>query len=333
MKNMARYSKINRCLKFIMASTFWCCVINYAGAEGILLDENTIKTVIETGLNPQRWQAPDWPNYKWPSGTNRWIAGEATLEINGDENGSLAEIVGKAAYSDAGSIYFGKNTLINNLDTPQKLTTSSYSKSISNSVTTSTTRGWKIGNKVTVKGGIEIPFISKGEVAVEVSGEYNSSSTDSKTITTVETYTIPPQTIELKPHEEVIVSVYLAQSRATGKYRSYQYANGNASVPFRSFTDKNIPSYWQSTNSIYNYLKYSSWLPGELIGITDDQIKKIKVFSEGSFVANAGVEFNVVITPVDRVTGKVKTTEAIILKAKPLNLKNSRTAGSGIRFW
>lgn len=333
MEKIKNYPLIQLSLRCLIASFVSVCWFNQAHAEGVLLDENTIKNVIESGFAPQRWKAPDWPNYKWPLGTNRWVASEVILDVSSDENGSLAEITGKIDYSALDSVYFGKNTLENNLDTPQKLTTSSYTKSITNSVTTSTTNGWKIGSKVTVKGGVNIPFVSKGEVAIEVSGEYNSSSTNSQTTSISETYTIPAQTIELKPHEKVVVSVYLAQSQATGKYRAYQYASGTASVPFRSFTDKNIPSYWQSSNSIYNYLKYSSYLPDSLIGISDEQTKKIKVFSEGTFVAKAGVEFNVVITPIDRSSGRLQNSSARVITVRPMIVKNSLNTGSGIRFW
>lgn len=333
MKKISKYPLTQLSLKYLTLGFVSICGFNPVYAESVLLDENAIKNVIESGFSPQRWVAPDWPTYKWPTGTNRWVAGEAVLDINSDESGSMAEIIGKIDYSAADSVYFGKNTLENNLDTSQKLTTSSYTKSINNSVTTSTTKGWKIGSKVSVKGGVSIPFVSKGEVAVEVSGEYNSSSTNSETTTISETYTIPPQTIELKPHEKVVVSVYLAQAQASGKYRSYQYASGMAFVPFRSFTDRNIPSYWQSSNSIYTYLKYSSYLPANLIGITDEQTKKIKVFSEGTFMAKAGVEFNVVITPIDRSSGRLLNSSARVMTVRPVLVKKNSTGGSGIRFW
>ena len=316
-----------------MISMLLACLASHATAAGTLLDETKLKTIIESGLAPQTWIAPDWSHYNWPVGTDKWISSEANLEVQGDETGSIAEIIGKVNYADAGSIYFGKNDLFNDFDTPQKLTTSAYSKSISNSVTTTTAQGWKIGSKVTVKGGIEIPFISKGEVAVEVSGEYNSSSTDSKTTSVTETYSIPAQTIELKPHERAIVSVYLVQAKATGKYRSYQYIDGLATVPFRSFSNGKV-SYWNSQNTVYNYLKYSSILPKDLIDITDEQIKKIKVFSEGTFTANAGVEFKVIVEHVDQLTGNVNKSETRTLQIQqPSPLTKNKNAGSGIIFW
>ncbi|WP_412547174.1 ETX/MTX2 family pore-forming toxin [Peribacillus simplex] len=77
--------------------------------------------------------------------------------------------------SNVSDLLVGKTTLTNYLDEEQTLSTNSFSKTITD-VTTSTTHGFKVGEKTT--GKISMPI---GELSQEVSLEYNFSQTGSET--------------------------------------------------------------------------------------------------------------------------------------------------------
>ncbi len=155
-------------------------------------------------------------------------------------------------------------TLINNDNIEQTANTSSCSEQLiktntfqkmngfSKSKTEANVDNWSanVNTKVTTKSTVKtgIPFFVKGhvEVGVEVGGGYtwggsktytigdtsNSSDTEIKTTTKSMTITIPTQSIKIKPHSKISVSVMVWKSNIILILNYYQKVQGIVSADF-----------------------------------------------------------------------------------------------------
>ncbi|HDR4874858.1 TPA: ETX/MTX2 family pore-forming toxin [Bacillus cereus] len=198
--------------------------------------------------------------------------------------------------SNVSDLFVGKTTLTNNSDQEQTLSTNSFSKTITDSVTTSTTHGFKIGEKTT--GKISLPI---GELAQEVSLEYNFSSTGSQTKTESYTYTATPQNIKVKPHSSVEVIVILKKVKATGKVNLNTKMSGNVMYNhvYKALPgEQNNKAYVHSGSmaSAVRYAKNFDKLP-DLSVNPDDTISLI---GKGTYEAEVGSEFSVTVNPIDK---------------------------------
>lgn len=144
------------------------------------------------------------------------------VKLNGDQATAVAH---SPNFTEYNTIFVGQNSLINNSAIEQTLTTSSYSKAITETTTTTTTHGWKSGlsNTTAIKGtvAVKIPLInaqSTIENSTNISLEYNGSSATAVTNTTMHTYTIGTQNIKVPPHCKAEVNTSLGTVMSKGEY-------------------------------------------------------------------------------------------------------------------
>lgn len=99
--------------------------------------------------------------------------------------------------------------------------TSSFSKAVTDSVSTAIMHGWKAGITTKVSGKKKIPFVAEGGVEVSISAEYSGSNTQTTTKTTTNTYTLPSQTIIAHPGEKVAATVEFLKGKGTGSFSTF----------------------------------------------------------------------------------------------------------------
>lgn len=87
------------------------------------------------------------------------------------------------------TLYVGKTTLTNNLNIDQVMKTESFSKAVSNTTSNTTTNGVSIGAKVSASFSVMVAG-SGVQTAVEVSSQYDFSSSSTNSHTETITLTI-----------------------------------------------------------------------------------------------------------------------------------------------
>ncbi|MFG2639310.1 ETX/MTX2 family pore-forming toxin [Streptomyces sp. NPDC048362] len=108
--------------------------------------------------------------------------------------------------------YIGTSTLDNNTDIDQTLSTQSFSKQISQTLSTTVTSGIQTGSKVSAS--FEFAGI-KGDVELNQTVIY--SNADTQTSSEVETFTAPSQNIKVPAHTKAKVTMALRKVVAKGE--------------------------------------------------------------------------------------------------------------------
>ncbi|MGR5997901.1 ETX/MTX2 family pore-forming toxin [Bacillus cereus] len=112
--------------------------------------------------------------------------------------------------------YLGENVFENNSDQTQKFSTAKYTKSVVETTTTATTKGFKVGGS----SKFTIPLIFKNDTTVNA--EFNSSSTETQTKSETKTIEASPQPVEVPPHKKYKVDVILEQKQFLGRCYVYR---------------------------------------------------------------------------------------------------------------
>ncbi|GEM_PF-1068015 len=115
--------------------------------------------------------------------------------------------VGDLKYDTTNLEYLGENIFNNPTELPQQRVTSKYTKTIQDSITTTTTKGFKVGGDVSNIFSIPI-ILSNG---MKLNAEFNASSTEAKTKSESRTIEASPQTTTIPPGKTYKVEVLLAQ--------------------------------------------------------------------------------------------------------------------------
>lgn len=218
---------------------------------------------------------------------------------------------GSPQIQDSSSMFIGKTTLTNNSDNEQTLSTNSFTKTISHSITTSTTHGFKIGEKTS--GKLSMPI---GELGMEVSLEYNFSSTNSSTKSESYAYTATPQNIKVPAHSSVEVIVMLNKGKVRGNVNLLTRMSGSPSA-----NHVYAPTSGESIGTAYihlanygqtvRYAKQFANLP--YLSVNNDD--SINLIGAGTYEAEVGTEFSVTVNPINN--NRVSTGEGYSFKVKP----------------
>lgn len=103
----------------------------------------------------------------------------------------------------------------------QKLKTHKFSKEITETTSTTTTKAFKVGGSVAEKitMDVKIPFIgeAKSETTITVTGEYSWSSSATKSVSQKVTYEMPSQEIVLNPGDKYEIKALLYTGSINGK--------------------------------------------------------------------------------------------------------------------
>ncbi|GED63993.1 ETX/MTX2 family pore-forming toxin [Lysinibacillus fusiformis] len=206
------------------------------------------------------------------------------------------EADGSPSHTNSTSIFVGKTTLTNITDQEQTLSTNSFSKMISNSVSNSTTHGFKFGTKASAK--FQIPFV--GETGIELSAEYNFSDTSSTTNTESYTYIASPQNIKVPAHSTVEVLVNLNTVKAKGNVKLLTKVSGRDQgvFVFDPQTGDISKSYYYDLHFNQIVEKASKFEKLHNISSNSDG-NTVNIIGSGKYEAEYGTEFSVTVRPVD----------------------------------
>lgn len=201
--------------------------------------------------------------------------------------GSSVEEDGNPVIKNSQTLFVGKSVFKNTSDQDQTFTTNEFSKTIEQSVSSSTTHGFSLGVSTSASFGIK----GIGEGSVELSTEYNFSNTNETTKSESYTYTASPQNIVVPAHSAVEVMVTLNTNKISGNVKllskieaGYTYHDGLGKVS--SGLGSLVNDVWQLDKSIFEIAKFNS----------DDGT--VSLIGRGKYEAQYGTEFSVTVKPV-----------------------------------
>lgn len=165
--------------------------------------------------------------YQWGDiSYNEMLSGDETKPWNVSSDtylvGNNNDLVVKQTPSTVNSSTFNNNT-----SEDQTFYTPSYTESYTNSVTTTTTHSSKIGTKASTE--ISLPMI--GQTSMEVSAEYTFTNSNSKTQTSLKSWTVPGQPIKVKAGHKVVANWVFYTGKATGTVKLQEKIS--AMIPYK----------------------------------------------------------------------------------------------------
>ncbi|WP_179955874.1 ETX/MTX2 family pore-forming toxin [Bacillus sp. JAS24-2] len=229
----------------------------------------------------------------------------------------FVEPVGAPNISKLNPEFVGTTTLVNDSDFEQTLSTQSFSKTITNSVTTTTTHGGKFGIKY--KG--EFRFIV--DAGVEVNAEYDFSRSEAQTHAESRTYTAPAQAIKVPAHSTVKVTVMLNTNKSTGRVKMIAQGSGVDHMKIFDLKGEQIASDYSSFASMLREaLKHKEFkaLYGDKLSVGPEET--VNFNSLGTYEAQYGTDMSVKVEPVNSNT-QYSTNGEYTYKVKPQITKNN----------
>ncbi|MEB9685891.1 hypothetical protein BK742_03550 [Bacillus thuringiensis serovar pingluonsis] len=194
--------------------------------------------------------------------------------------------------------YIGENIFTNNSDVTQKFSTAKYNKTVTESITTSTTKGFKVGGSGDGSNIFTIPLLLNN--GMKVNAEFNSSTTESKTKSESRGIEASAQTVEVPPNKTFKAEVVLEQRsfwsdvtfngvgndlETTIVAKAGKVNSGGSLIKEYTFKDKTV-NYW-------NKLSASQKL--SLNGITFNNNNSVNVNGTAKVEGIFGSELNVKI--------------------------------------
>lgn len=244
---------------------------------------------------------------------------------------TIVETDGPTASVQQKTLFVDMSTLENSTNDDLLMLTTGFSKKVVNSVTATTTHGFKLAGKASAK--VKIPML--GEVGIELSPEYNVSTLSSHTTTEDYTYTVPSQRIKVPRHTTAKVSVHLKQSIIKGDVKTETTVGGHVKG-YHEYLDKSMPDptlginkytkiykdYDYNLNQIFAEVKLGSKEDIPTIKINNDG-ETINLIGKGTYEAQYGTEFEVRVQYYDK-NGREKrdlATKEEIFTVKPQMIK------------
>ncbi|GEM_PF-6268684 len=187
-------------------------------------------------------------------------------------------------FNEEDLVYIGVNELSHNSTETQNLTSSSFSKAVSNTITTQTTKTLEVGVKACAK--FKVPMV--GETGVEISGSFSFAKMDSEAKTETLTYNVPAQTVSVKQNEVARVTVSLIMMESRGNVKLIVTYKGKIIMDYK-FQGK----YYQKEISFYDWVENvlthesNKWLIGEL-ACNSKSKDSVNVFGKGDYKAQYG---------------------------------------------
>lgn len=206
---------------------------------------------------------------------------------------------GNPTITNESSLFVGESILTNDTDKEQILKSNSFSKTISNTVSSQVTNGFMLGTEASASFGI--PLIGSTEVTLKA--EYNYSDTETKETSESYTYGVEPQEISVPPHSSVKVNVELNTANISGKVK----LNASPNTEFEDVeglfhygtSESNITSslpFTYNWNTLTKEIKQSN-IPIEYVDY-DFNENMPKLVGTGTYEAEYGTTFKVSVSPV-----------------------------------
>ncbi|WCF09016.1 ETX/MTX2 family pore-forming toxin [Paenibacillus thiaminolyticus] len=180
-------------------------------------------------------------------------------------------------YDSTMPVFIGENTFPNNLDNEQTFNTLKYSKTYTESNSTSMSSGFKVGGAGDLGNKFILPLILEG--AGKLNLEYNTGSTE--THTTSESYTleVPSQPVKVPPHKTYKTIVEFSQRTYRGDV-VFTGRTENTMANRSIINATGIYTGWMGMQDSKKFT-YDNYLGVHYAGLTASQQQEIK---------NAGVQ-------------------------------------------
>ncbi|HDR5277983.1 ETX/MTX2 family pore-forming toxin [Bacillus cereus] len=146
---------------------------------------------------------------------------------------SITDTTNKLNFDSKIVEYMGENVFENTTDQTHKFSTAKYTKSVTESIATATTKGFNVGGSSNI---FNIPLILNNGITVNAG--FNSSTTETQTKAEQKTIEAPSQSIEVPPQKTYKADVILEQRNFWGDITF----TGVGSNPVT--TIKGTASYW-----------------------------------------------------------------------------------------
>lgn len=275
-------------------------LIGQTSAAAIIYNEDVLKSAIATRFNSaannNKHILYDMNGVPW---SEFWLGVMSDFQFNSFNSfdphliASSSVTEGEAIPVSEDLIFIGSDELKNSSDVNMNLTGSEYTKSINNTVSTTTTTGWKIGGSLEYSGELSIQLLNIG-TKITVTGEYNASKADTQTTSVSQTYTAKAQTVQVPPHSTAYVRTYFSQVAYTGEYTVRSNLDGSDKIFARwnMLSNPPTPAGGIVTTRIFDVLYYGvGAIPAEIQLLADTQ--SINLLSRGVYKAVVGTKYTV----------------------------------------
>lgn len=213
----------------------------------------------------------------------------------------------------------------NDTDITQPCTTSSYSKTVTNSTTSTLTSGWKFGFEYSHSRTRTFNLQGTGAIdpsgrsvtnAWKISGEYNGSISNSTTTSETITYSANAQTISIPPHKHYDVVTTFTMINVNDDFPATLSVTGVA--PLDTYENQrsggaNSGLFYPQQGSVDAYTELSRSTVGLPTGITLNQANKT-ITLDGTVNVNGTTGTDYTIQEYD-VTNKTNQQEKVLLKS------------------
>ncbi|QIL45711.1 ETX/MTX2 family pore-forming toxin [Vagococcus coleopterorum] len=218
---------------------------------------------------------------------------------------------GNPVVENQSTLFVGESILTNNTDTPQSLKTNTFAKTITHTISSQVTHGFKLGSDV--KASFGIPLIGSTDVTLKT--EYSLNSTKTNTDTETYTYTADAQSITVPPKSSVVVNVSLNEAEISGKTKiigevdpNDEMVKGNAFYETLGIMLKKKPIN-ASWKNVYKYNVDNDFKIDGYFYDTESQTHNI--LGSGVYSANYGTTFNVKVSSLEKNVNSVDKTYTI----------------------
>lgn len=201
------------------------------------------------------------------------------------------------------NVFVGKTTLTNDTDIEQTLSTNSFEKIFSNTITNSTTSGYNFG----VTASVKFSILSVFETGVEMSTEYDFSNTSATEKKEEYKYIVTPQLIKVPAHSAVEVLVTLDTVKAHGDVKLITKMSGRDTGHFMYYDVDNRKDKSYKYDLTFHRIVDNASKSAELENVSaNPDGKTINLVGFGEYEATYGTEFSVTVRPVDKHGNSIK---------------------------
>lgn len=199
----------------------------------------------------------------------------------------IAGDVENITLSDTNSEYIGENVFTNNSDQAQVYSTTAYAHSFSNTATTTVTNGFSVGGKDPI---LKIPLLLPN--GISLTPNINTSTTEAKQTSETQTYTVPPQNVNVPANKKYMVKVRFGKQLLKGKIK-FSGRSSNVS------SDLAVYMTWQgaggrpSKTRVFNYDTKEMW--DSLSTSEQNTIDNINFNSKNEFTIEGEADLNGIV--------------------------------------
>lgn len=269
------------------------------------------------------------------NGNSRWKDKELRFTVHPKTNtfklnNTKVTLVGtpQIDYDGGETVYIGRSILTNSSSQEQTLTTQSFSESVQDVVTTTTTHA--VGTSVNASANFQVPFV--GKTGLSLTSSYNFSRATTNTNARTVTHTVEAQKIAVPANTTVEVSVVLKKAKITGNValKGQLVGSESGSVEFQARNNYYGWMFAFYNGYTYNLADLANKYGGNkgsmeqgtyFLGIVPNSDGSINIEGKGTYTASVGAELYVTVKDVK--TGRSMSTEMEGIATRSRNNSNA----------